>query len=246
MEKKAIIRNYALSCFDDVKTIVFLDNAKNAGGRNEIIDYSWHNDMSVVGWCDQNDPSILYVAPTIGNKIYIKNASSLFYNSQYLEEIKGIEVLDTSETTDMCAMFCGCRSLVSLDLSSFNTSNVTNMHAMFSGCYNLKELNVSSFDTSNVEDMTFMFRNCWNLTNLDLSNFNTENVESMEQMFYCCDVLEKLDISKFNFSNIIDMSYMLKNCKDLMHLSLPNMKYEDVQNMIVGLDSKLCWECKAE
>ena len=245
MEKKPIIKTYALSCFDDVKIIVFLDNAKNAG--NEVTDYSFNGDMSVVGWRDQNDPNILYVAPTIGNKIYIgKRATSLFYNSQYLEEIRGIKVLDTSETTDMCAMFCGCRSLTSLDLSSFDTRNVANMRAMFSGCHNLKAINVSNFDTSNVTDMSYMFRNCWNLTNVDLSNFNTENVQSMEQMFYCCDALQKLDISNFNFSNIINMSYMLKNCKSLMHLSLPNMKYEDVQNMIVGLDNKLCWKYKTE
>ena len=245
MEKKAIIRNYALSCFDDVKTIVFLDNAKNAG--NELTDYSLNEDMTVVGWRDQNDPNILYVAPTIGNRIYIGDrAICLFYSCPYLEEIKGIEVLDTSETTDMAIMFCGCRSLVSLDLSSFDTRNVTSMYAMFSGCNNLKTLDISSFDTSKVKDMSYMFRNCWQLTIMDLSNFNTENVKDMEQMFYCCDMLEELNISNFNFSKVLNMHYMFRNCKNLTHLSLPNMDYEDVQYMIDDCSNKLCWECKAE
>ena len=77
MEKKAIIGNYALSCIDDVKTIVFLDNAKNAG--NEVTDYSLNNDMTVVGWRDQNDPNILYVAPTIGNRIYTGTIATSLY-----------------------------------------------------------------------------------------------------------------------------------------------------------------------
>ena len=233
MEKKAIIRTYALSCIDDVKTIVFLDNAKNAG--NEVTDYSLNNDMSVIGWWDQNDSSILYIAPTIGNRIYTgKRATSLFYKSQYLEEIKGIEILDTGEAADMFAMFCGCRSLISLDLSSFDTRNVGSMSCMFSGCHNLKAINVSNFNTSNVKNMSFMFNSCWNLANIDLSNFNTENVVSMEQMFYCCDMLEKLDISKFDFSNTIEIGYMLKNCKNLKHLSIPNMDYEKCKNLIIA------------
>ena len=31
----------------------------------------------------------------------------------------------------MYCMFCGCKSLISLDLSTFNTSNVEKMEAMF-------------------------------------------------------------------------------------------------------------------
>ena len=48
-------------------------------------------------------------------------------------------------------MFQGCKSLESLDVSSFDTSNVTDMAAMFEGCDSLKELDISNFDTSNVK-----------------------------------------------------------------------------------------------
>ena len=36
-------------------------------------------------------------------------------------------------------MFCDCKSLESIDLSSFNTNNVTNMSYMLSSCKSLKK-----------------------------------------------------------------------------------------------------------
>ena len=39
-------------------------------------------------------------------------------------------------------MFCGCSSLKSINLSSFNTTNVNNMSFMFHGCSSLKKENV--------------------------------------------------------------------------------------------------------
>ena len=57
----------------------------------------------------------------------------------------------------MSDMFCGCYSLKSIDLSSFNTNNVTNMVSMFFNCKSLKSIDLSSFNTNNVTDMSYMF-----------------------------------------------------------------------------------------
>ena len=80
-------------------------------------------------------------------------------------------------------MFCGCSSLTSLDVSSFDTSAVTNMNAMFYGCSSLTSLDVSSFDTKAVTDMSSMFGNCSSLKSLDVSSFNTKAVKWMGSMF---------------------------------------------------------------
>lgn len=63
-------------------------------------------------------------------------------------------------------MFSGCRSLTSLNLSSFNTARVTNMQSMFSDCSSLVTLDLSSFNTSNVQTMSEMFFNCSALTTI--------------------------------------------------------------------------------
>ena len=62
-------------------------------------------------------------------------------------------------------MFCGCSSLINIDLSNFNTNNVTDMDAIFA--------------------------NCSSLTYIDLSNFNTNNAISMRGMFSRCNLLKK-------------------------------------------------------
>jgi len=59
--------------------------------------------------------------------------------------------------TTMMGMFDSCKSLKSLDLSSFNTSKVENMEGMFYLCENLTSLDISSFDTSQTTAMTGFF-----------------------------------------------------------------------------------------
>ena len=80
-------------------------------------------------------------------------------------------------------MFCGCKSLLSLNLSNFNTQNVTNMGYIFNGCKSLSTLDLSNINTQNVTDMGCMLYHCNSLSSLDLSNFNTQNVTDMQSMF---------------------------------------------------------------
>ena len=54
-----------------------------------------------------------------------------FYGCKGLNEITGLEYLNTAEVTDMSYMFYGCNMLSSLDLSNFNTAKVENMYRMF-------------------------------------------------------------------------------------------------------------------
>ena len=89
----------------------------------------------------------------------------------------------------MGAMFSGCSSLTSLDLSDWNPANAIDMHNMFNGCENLTTLNISSWNTTTVNDMQYMFSGCTNLTSLDISGWNTANVWYMTGMFANCSAL---------------------------------------------------------
>ena len=99
-----------------------------------------------------------------------------------LRSITGLSKIDTSNVTNMEAMFSVGDSISTLDLSNFDTSNVTNMRYMFSGG-SLTSLDLSTFNTSKVTDMSCMFSACPSLTELDLSNFDTSNVTHMQSMF---------------------------------------------------------------
>ena len=86
---------------------------------------------------------------------------SWFYDMSNLETIEGMEYLNTSEVTSMTYMFYQCRSLTSLDLSSFNTSRVTSMEFMFKGCSNLQTIYAGDgWSTTAVRDDIWMFKDC--------------------------------------------------------------------------------------
>ncbi|MBO4865842.1 MAG: BspA family leucine-rich repeat surface protein [Ruminococcus sp.] len=150
-----------------------------------------------------------------------------YYNCTSMD----ISNVDTSNVTNMDAMFNCCYNLTSLDVSSFDTSNVTDMSYMFSYCKKLKTLDVSNFDTSNVTDMYGMFRGCYDLTSLDVSNFDTSNVTNMPVMFGECYSLKSLNVSGFNTSNVTDMGAMFYDCKKLETLDLSGFDTSNVTNM---------------
>ena len=143
------------------------------------------------------------------------STASWFQSFEALAAIEGLQNLNTSEVTNMRAMFNGCSRLTNLDLSSFNTSNVTDMGWMFNGCSALTSLDLKNFNTSNVTDMSLMFKDCSALKSLDLKNFNTSNVTDMSLMFNGCSGLKSLDLSNFNISKVTNMGGMFYGCSKL-------------------------------
>ena len=103
--------------------------------------------------------------------------------------------LDTSQVTNMGAMFWSCSGLTSLDASKWNTSQVTGMGGMFTGCMGLTSLDLSNWNTSQVTDMGSMFSDCSGLTSLDLSNWDTSKVTFMYGIFSHCISLRTIKIN---------------------------------------------------
>ena len=103
------------------------------------------------------------------------------FNSKYnvLKLIGGSGLESTREIFAVC-------TAQSIDLSSFDTSNVTDMYAMFDEC-RAESINLSNFDTSKVINMKRMFGNCI-AQSLDLSSFDTSKVTNMERMFEGCEL----------------------------------------------------------
>ena len=143
-----------------------------------------------------------------------------FKNFTFLNQIEGIENLNTANVTNMSYMFKGCSNLAVLDVTHFNTAKVTIMSYMFKGCSNLAELDVTHFNTAKVTTMDSMFSGCSNLAELDVTHFNTANVTNMYEMFNGCSNLVKLDVTHFNTAEVTDMSYMFYDCSNLAELDV--------------------------
>ena len=190
-------------------TLTFYYGTKPSGafGLNSGINYpEWYN-YGTYAAVERVvfDPSFAQARPT--------TTAYWFYEMENLTSITGLNYLNTSEVTNMLAMFWDCKNLTSLDVSSFNTSNVTDMSAMFENCGKLTSLDLSSFNTANVTDMRFMFTECENLTSLDLSSFNTANVTNMKSMFMNCDELKTITVGSTWSTEAVTISTdMFANC----------------------------------
>ena len=160
----------------------------------------------------------------------VGDMNSLFGMCSNLQEIIGLNKLNTSQVTNMAAMFIYCSSLTSLDLSDFDTKKVTNMSGMFSYCSGLTSLDLSSFDTSQVTNMIQMFGGCSSLISLDVSGWNTSQVTNMYAMFAACESLTSLDVSNFDTSQVVDMTYMFNTCGLLSTLNINGFTFNNVTN----------------
>ena len=170
------------------------------------------SDCEIKLWLDPTDKTAYYYAET--EKVYLNTYSGqMFYskaNEQKIKNILEIDIsnFDTSNVTNMEAMFTGMSNLTTLNLSNFDTSKVTSMDAMFGDMSSLIRLDLSNFNTSNVTNMEYMFSFMPALTTLDISNFDTSKVTTMDSMFYDMPALTTLDISNFDTSLVTDMSGM--------------------------------------
>ena len=208
---------------NDRKTLTFrYDMNKHSYGENAYklntvdgIKPAWHQSFNP----GEENPNNKITKMVFDSSFKDVIPSTLYYWFRYqksLAEIEGIGYLNTCNITDMCNLFDGCESLVSLDLSNFDTSRIQNMGEMFNFCSSLTNLDISNFNTSSVKDMYFMFNGCKNLTKLNLGSFNTNKVESMNSMFDGCTKLESIYVGdSWDVSNVKYSNYMFNSCNSL-------------------------------
>ena len=101
---------------------------------------------------------------------------SWFSGMTNLQTITDMSNLNTSEVTNMQAMFNLCSSLTRLDLRGFNTAKVTSMGMMFNGCSSLQTIYVGEgWNTEAVESSNNMFRSCGSLVGGKGTAYNDSN-----------------------------------------------------------------------
>ena len=198
----------------DVTSIVF--SGKISAAPDKAWDVSAARDGSILAWLDNGRLTITSDGIISANP----NASWLFAHFSNLKSIDFAGIFDTSDATTMNAMFAGCNTLQTLDLSGFITNKVYDMGGMFHRCYKLKSVDVSSFDTAAVQYLGWMFAENHQLTDVDVSGFDISNVNDISGMFLYCENLQNIDISGFKFSNIKNLSWMFEGCNKLKNIQI--------------------------
>lgn len=114
----------------------------------------------------------------IQDNIKVDSLALWFYGFEKLEEIKGLDKLDTSSLTNLSAVFYNCKSLKELDLSMLDTRKVTLTDNMFANCENLTTIYVgNNWNMDKVEESTDMFKGCTNLVGPNLTEYNEYTVD---------------------------------------------------------------------
>ena len=170
------------------------------------------------------DPSFAKARPS--------NTSYWFLEMANLEDINGLEYLNTSEVITMSNMFYSCSSLQSIDVSGFDTSFAMDLGGIFAYCSSLTELDVSNFDMSHVTNACSMFFGCSNLTTIKgINEWRTPDLERISGMFGDCSYLTELDLSGWDTHNVIDVIQMFMGCSNLTSLNLSNWNTQSMTSM---------------
>lgn len=169
--------------------------------------------------------------PTVAKQLTIANR--MFYNSQKLKTIQGLDYFDFSKVKDLSAIFGECELLESVpyfDTSScttlsnafyhtdtlssvplYNTSNVVQMTGTFQ---NSGVISLPLFDTSNVTKMNSIAQSASRLKVFPA--LNTSKVTTMSAAFYHAQALE--EVKQLDFSKVTDIGYLFGYCSNLTTL----------------------------
>ena len=100
-----------------------------------------------------------------------------FADMIYLQDVTGMEYLNTSNVGYMGYMFYDCMTLTALDLSNFNTADVVRTDYMFYNCNNLRTIfGGDGWNTNRVSLSTYMFSGCTKLTGDQGTTYDASHV----------------------------------------------------------------------
>ena len=168
---------------EEAHTLVFYYDINKSTREGEVIpigdnDWYWHEIYTVT------------VDPSMANCHSLTSTKGMFSHMEFVDEIIGLEYLNTENVTDMSGMFNGSCQLQSLDLSNFNTSKVTDMSYMFCDCGALTSLDLKRFNIGNVTTVVDMFKFCSRLATIYCyDNWQKTGLISSD-MFYGCHALK--------------------------------------------------------
>lgn len=197
-------------------------------------DVSAAKDGSVTAWMEGTE--VYIVGNGTGMVIMPENSSSWFGSMSKLTAINGMDILDTSNVTNMDNMFDSCSSLTSVDLSGLDLGKVTQMRNMFAICTSLQRVDMHDLNTANLQLFSNVFARCESLTSVNMSGMDTHNVTDINSMFSRCLALKQfnvgtLGLTNFDTSKVTNMSSLFYGCSNLESIDLTGFDTSSLENM---------------
>lgn len=197
-------------------------------------DVSAAQDGSATAWMDGTE---VYIAGNgTGTIAMPENSSAWFGSMSKLTAINGMDILDTSNVTNMDNLFDSCSSLTSVDLSGLDLGKVTQMRNMFAICTSLQSVDMHDLNTANLKLFSNVFNRCESLTSVNMSGMDTHNVTDINYMFGRCLALKQFDVgtlglTSFDTSKVTNMSSLFYGCSNLESVDLTGFDTSSLTDM---------------
>ena len=149
-----------------------------------------------------------------------------FYGCTMLKTVDTNNLSIASSQTSYASIFVDCRSIETIDISTWSFSAATNISQMFNGCNRLKEVIFGDYSFGSVTTTNSMFSNCWNLRYCPLSGrtIDFSSCTAIGSMFNGCYSLQEIDMSGWNLSamtNQQNAQSVFNMCTSLKKIVLP-------------------------
>ncbi len=153
----------------------------------------------------RNDSMVKHIT-TDGTAVLPEDCNHFFTEFTALEDVD-LSTIDSTNVTDIGAMFSNCKNLVTVDLTGFNTNRVTSMYAAFLNCSKLKTIYVNKYwDASGTPDegvnSVNMFSGC---TSLVGGNGTTYDPHYTDNTYAYADQ----GTSRPGYLTLVDENYLL-------------------------------------
>ena len=191
------------------------------GAYDELWDASISENYKVTVYRDNTQ---LYI---VSNNGVIANSDSreMFKGFTALEEISGLEHVNTSHVTMALSMFEDCTALEKMDLSGWDLANVTGEYngvsRMFYNCASLQDVRLPENICENYLlpiYFTSMFQSCASLKQLDLSFLSGKNVGLI---YFFKDCISLTDVT-FADCTILSTTGLFDSCNSLVTVDMSN------------------------
>jgi hypothetical protein len=194
---------------------------------NETATQAWVFDG--VG-CYYNDGTVNLI---VGQGLKITGSmNSAFANMKKLTTVSGLDLVDTSEVTDMSNLFNGCENLQDINLNELETDNVILANWMLKDCINLQNIDMSKVNLENAIEMQGLFSGCIRATNISIPKMR--DVVSLSYMFENVGRSTPIDdfsiCGNLNTQNCTDMSYMFSGSRFNDYSFVQNFNTTNLQN----------------
>lgn len=194
-------------------TLVF---QKGGGGNTHLFEGTATGNFSL----KINNGNSIPITPDASGKWFYdtdEKITSLDYAFENQSAVTSVDLSNLDLTgISTNSMFNYCSNITSIKFNNTKSMKLVGVSSMFYDCKSLVSLDVSSFDTSNITDYSdSIFQDCTSLETLDLSNWNTSSFKFPYYLFINCTSLKTLDLSNFDFSNAEAYGGIFRNCSSL-------------------------------